>query len=186
MSEASAPLLVELFLSNGRVHGITHEVHDRTRLLDVLTDGQRAFRLDSAKVLLGASPKVREFGSLNVEKRSIVAAIPHETQAQLRHRSMQTTTVGKSPTRPIQATLLLPPFVAEGRMHVSQSIGNIGRHLSADAGIFASFISVTDARLFLPGGTEVEAPVLLVNRDLIAGISLDEQRNAEGSMRESA
>jgi hypothetical protein len=186
MSEASAPLLVELFLSNGRVHGITHEVHDRTRLLDVLTDGHRVFRLDSAKVLLGASPKVREFGSLNIEKRSIIAAIPHETQAQLHQRSMQTTTVGKNPTRPIQATLLIPPFIAEGLMHVSQSIGNIGRHLSADPGIFANFISVTEAKLSLPGGTEVAAPVLLVNRDLIAGISLDEHRNVESPLRESA
>ena len=127
MAEASPnPLLVELFLSNGRVHGITHEVHDRIRLVDVLTDGNRAFRMDSAKVLLGATTNVREFGSLNVEKRSIIAAIPHETQAQLRQRSMQTTTVGKSQTRSLRVTLLIPPFVAEGSLHVPQGVGNIG------------------------------------------------------------
>ncbi len=187
MAEASPnPLLVELFLSNGRVHGITHEVHDRIRLVDVLTDGNRAFRMDSAKVLLGATTNVREFGSLNVEKRSIIAAIPHETQAQLRQRSMQTTTVGKSQTRSLRVTLLIPPFVAEGSLHVPQGVGNIGGHLTADAKIFPGFISVTGAKLLLPGGTEVQAPILLVNRDLIAGISVDERHAAQTPLRESA
>jgi hypothetical protein len=107
------PLLVELFLSNCRIQGVTYEVHERRRLVDVLTDGAHALRLEAARVLLGASSTPRELPSINVEKRSIVAAIPHETRQQVRHRSMLTTTVGKTETRPFKATLLLPPFIAK-------------------------------------------------------------------------
>jgi hypothetical protein len=177
MTEANSnTLLVELFLSNGRVHGLTHEVHDRRRLVDVLTEPGPVFTLEAAKVLLGSSSSAREFPSLNVEKRAILAAIPHETQQQQRQRTMLTTMVGKSQTRAIQATLLLPPFIAEGSVHVPQSVGGIGSKLTADAQLFPRFISVTGATLILPGGTEVQSGVLLVNRDLIAGISAVEEK----------
>jgi hypothetical protein len=169
-------LLVELFLPNGRLQGLTHEVRDRRRLVDVLSEPANAFRLASAKVVLGSAATVREFPSLNFEKRTIIAAIPHETQQQQRQRSMLTSTVGKSLTHTIQATLLLPPFIAAGSVHVPHSVGNIGSKLTADPQIFARFISVTGAKLTLPGGAEVEAQVLLVNRDLIAGISVIEER----------
>lgn len=177
MAEANSNgLLVELFLSNGRVHGLTHEVHDRRRLVDVLTESSPVLRLASVKVILGASTTGREFPSLNIEKRAILAAIPHETHQQQRERSMQTTMVGKSATRTISATLLLPPFIAEGSVHVPQSLGNVGSKLWADAQIFGRFFSVTDAKLILPGGAEIESSVLLVNRDLVAGISATEDR----------
>jgi len=69
----------------------------------------------------------------------------------------------------------------EGSIHVPQSAGDIGGRLTADPQIFGRFVSVTGAMLTLPGGAEVEAPVLLVNRDLIAGISVPEERRAVGS-----
>jgi hypothetical protein len=170
------PLLVELFLANGRIQGVTHEVRERKRLVDVLTEPNPALRLESVKVLMASTSGGREMPALNVEKRSIVAAIPHETQQQLRERSMLTTTVGKFQTQPLRAILLLPPFIAEGSIHVPSSVGSIGNKLTADSQIFARFISVTGAKLTLPGGTEVESPVLLINRDLIAGISVVEER----------
>ena len=176
MSEQdSMPLLVELFLANGRIQGLTREVHDRQRLIDVLGGAAQALRLESARVLLGAASTTRDFASLNVEKRSILAAIPHETKLQQRERSVLTTTVGRSQTHAIQATLIVPPLIAEGFVHVPQSFGGIGSKLTADGQIFGRFISVTNATLTLPGGTELDAPVLLVNRDLIAAISVPEE-----------
>ena len=180
----SSTLLVELFLSNGRVHGLTHEVQERRRLIDVLTEPSPVFRLEATKVRLGSSTGSREFASLNVEKRAILAAIPHETQQQLRQRTMLTTMVGKSETRAIRATLLLPPFIAEGSVHVPIGAGNIGDKMTADAQFFQRFISVTGAKLILPGGAEIESPVLLVNRDLIAGISVAEEKRATTGLLE--
>ena len=182
MNEASdGALLVELFLPNGRMQGVTYEVRDRRRLIDVLSDASSVLKLESVEVFLGSSATAREFPSINVEKRSILAAIPQETQQQQRQRSMLTNTVGRSPTRTLQATLLLPPFIAEGAVHVPASVGNIGSKLTADPQIFGRFISLTSANLVLPGGNELATPVLLVNRDLIAGISVVEgRRTIEG------
>jgi hypothetical protein len=51
--------------------------------------------------------------------------------------------------------------------------------MTADAQFFQHFISVTGSKLIMPGGAEIEAAVLLVNRDTIAGISVaDERRGA--------
>ena len=179
MGEANPnTLLVELFLPNGRVQGLTHEVHDRRRLVDLLAEPANALKLAAAKVLLGSASTAREFASLNVEKRAILAAIPHETNQQQRQRSMLSTMGGKSQTSPVRATLIIPPFIAEGSVHVPHSVGNVGSKLTADPQFFARFVSVTGAKLILPGGTEIETPVLLVNRDLIAGISVIEEKRS--------
>jgi hypothetical protein len=177
MSEASAsPLLVEVFLANGRIRGLTHEVHSRHRLVDVLGAASQSLALKSVQTRLGASMNAREFVTLNIEKRAIVAAIPHETKQQERERSVLTTTVGKSQTQPLHATLILPPFVAEGSIHVPFGFAGIGTKLTANPQIFGPFVPVTGARLTLPGGETLEAPVLLVNRDLIAAISVSEEK----------
>ena len=165
-------MLVELFLASGRVQGVTYEVRDRRRLVDVLTDPRSAFKLESARLMWQPVAALRELGPLNVEKRSIVAAIPHETERQLRERSMQRLTVGRSETRPVQATVLLPPFIVEGSVHVPVGTGGAGSSLTADAAIFGRFFPVTDATLTLPGGAVVEASILLINRDVIAAISV--------------
>jgi hypothetical protein len=179
MSDASNnPLLVEVFLSNRRILGLTHEVHSRRRLIDVLSAAAPAFTLHSAKTRIGASAAMQEFATLNIEKRAIFVAVPHETKQQERERSVFTTTVGKSQTQPIQATLLLPPFIATGLVHVPFSFAGIGTRLTADPQILGRFVPVTSARLTLPRGEELEAPVLLVNRDLIAAIGVPEERRA--------
>lgn len=164
-------MLVELFLASGRVQGVTYEVRDRRRLVDVLTDPRAALRLEAARLMWQSAP-VRELGPLNVEKWSIAAAIPHETERQLRERSMQRTTVGRSETRPVQATVLLPPFIVEGAVHMPVGTGGSGSSLAADPAVFGRFFPVTDATLTLPGGAVVEASILLINRDVIAAISV--------------
>jgi hypothetical protein len=164
-----------VFLSNGRILGFTREVQSRQRLIDVLGSAAPSFTLTSAKAPLGPSG-TQDFETLNIEKRAIVVAIPHETKLQQRERSVLTTTVGKSETHPIKATLVLPPFIAEGSVHVPSSFGRIGNRLTADPQMLGRFVSVTDARLTLLGGDELEALVLLVNRDLIAAISVPEER----------
>jgi hypothetical protein len=109
MSEVSNPLLVEVFLANGRILGLTHEVHSRRRLVDVLGGAAPAFTLLSVKSRFGVSPEIQEFATLNIEKRAIFVAVPHETKQQERERSVLTTTIGKSQTQGIQASLILPP-----------------------------------------------------------------------------
>jgi hypothetical protein len=177
MSEREAgALVVELFLANARVQGITHEVQDRRRLIDVLIGGSPSLRLEDVKVQVGLAVGLRELPVMNVEKQAIIAAVPHETKQQMQQRSLLTNTIGRAATRAVAATLLVPPFVIEGKLHVPQSMGDLGSRLTPDPTKLAAFVSVTDARLTLPGGAEVATSVLLVSRERIAGISVPDER----------
>lgn len=173
----SEPLLVELFLANSRIRGLSTQVEERRRLVDVLNSTENAFHLDQAKVSLGAGSS-RDLPNLNVEKRAIVVAIPHETEDQLRQRAVLRMTVGASPTKPAQVTVLVPPFVIEGTAHLPPSVGTLRGNLHADTGVFNRFLTMTDAQLILPNGTAIDGPVMFINRDLIAAMSSGIESNA--------
>ena len=173
----SQPLLVELFLENARIRGLSNQVEERRRLVDVLNAAEEAFHLDQGKVTMGAG-EPRDLANLNVEKRAIVIAIPHETEDQLRQRAMLRMTMGATPTKPAEITVLVPPFVAEGTAHLPPSVGTLRGNLHANTGVFNRFLTLTDAKLILPNGGAIEAPVMFVNRDLIAAMSSPVESNA--------
>ncbi len=173
----SQPLLVELFLENARIRGLSNQVEERRRLVDVLNSDDEAFHLAQAQVSLGTG-EPRDLANLNVEKRAIVVAIPHETEEQLRQRAMLRMTVGATPTKPAAITVLIPPFVAEGTAHLPPSVGTLRGKLHATTGIFNRFLTMTDAKLILPNGSAIAASVMFINRDLIAAISSPAESNA--------
>jgi hypothetical protein len=173
----SQPLLVELFLENARIRGLCTQVEERTRLVDILNGTEEAFHLGEAKVSLGPGAP-RDLPNLNVEKRAIVVAIPHETEEQLRKRALMRMAGGAAPTKPAHLTMLVPPFVIEGTAHLNPSVGTLRGNLHAETGLFHRFVTMTDAKLVLPNGTAIEAPVLFVNRDLIAAMSSGVESNA--------
>jgi len=171
------PLLVELLLANSRIRGLSTQVEERRRLVDILNSADEAFHLNHAKVSLGTSA-ARDLPNLNVEKRAIVVAIPHETEEQLRQRAVLRMSVAATPTKPAVVTVIVPPFIVEGTAHLPPSVGTLRGNLHADTGVFNRFLTMTDAKLTLPNGTAIEAPVLFVNRDLIAAISSGIETNA--------
>jgi hypothetical protein len=177
----SQPLLVELFLANGRIRGLTSQVEQRRRLVDVLNSSDEAFHLDGARVSVGAG-EPRDLPNLNVEKRAIIAAIPHETEEQLHQRAMLRMMVGATPTKTARVTVLLPPFIAEGVAHMPASVGNLRGQLHADTGMFNRFMTMTEARLVLPNGTAIDVPVLFVNRDLVAAMTSPVESNVLAPM----
>ena len=173
----SRTLLVELLLENACIRGFSAEVGERRRLVDVLNSSSKAFRLGKARVTIGSS-EPRDLDNLNVEKRAIIVAIPHETEEHRRERAMMRMTVGASPTKPAAVTLLVPPFLAEGTAHLPPSIGTLRGNLHATTGVFNHFLSLTDAKLILPNGRTIEAPVVFINRDLVAAMSSRIESNA--------
>ena len=48
------------------------------------------------------------------------------------------------------------------------------QRLRADPELFTRFFPMTEGRLYLPDGKAVEAPVILLNRDHLVAVSLDE------------
>jgi len=175
------PLLVELFLENARIRGLSAEVGERRRLVDVLNSADEAFHLGKARVSIGSS-EARDLDNLNVEKRAIIVAIPHETEEQRRERAMMRMTMGANPTKPAKVTVLVPPFLVEGTAHLPPSVGTLRGNLHAASGVFNHFLTMTDAKLILPNGSAIEAPVIFVNRDLVAAMSSSVESNALARM----
>ena len=65
-----------------------------------------------------------------------------------------------------------------GHAHLPPSVGTLRGNLHANTGVFNRFLTMTDAKLILPNGSAIEAPVMLINRDLIAAISSPAESNA--------
>ena len=168
-----SPLLVELYLEQARITGLNYQVEERRRLVDVLNAHEDALQLEDVKFAMVGGQR-RELPKVMIEKRAIIAAIPRETSEQSRQRLMERNVMGHAETQPLSLTLMIPPFVAEGTAHLLGGRFAVRKNLRADPSLFTRFFSVTDGRLYLPDGSVLEAPVILLNRDHMAAVSLDE------------
>jgi hypothetical protein len=164
------PLLVEVYLKGGHVSGLTRLVEERVRLVDLLNNPDSLFELESAKLTAGDSGVARFLPSLVIEKSAILVAIPHETQDQLRHRAMLNTGLGRT-TKQAQISVLLPPLFVEGTAHFAPGTMRFRPSLNT----FTHFFPLTSAVIHLPDGESVEQPVILVNRDGVAALSLPQE-----------
>ena len=164
----SGPLLVELFLEGCRISGVTDKVENRRRLVDLLNGQETMLELEEAKVTYAGEREPRLYNLLAIEKRSILVAIPRETQQQNRQRAMLTSMVGRAQTMQVPAAILIPPMTIEGMVHVPPGSGRI----RPEPEKFTHFFPLTVARISTGDGFFQEAPVALVNRDLIVGMSI--------------
>jgi hypothetical protein len=178
MNEERQPLLVELFMDGAKVTGYCHLVQERRRLVDVLNSVDETFEIESVCIAL-ASGATREFPLLTVEKRAVRLAIPRETPAQARERAMLRTIVGRTETAAVNVTMLLPPFIVEGSAHIPRGVHALRRRLRADPDIFSRFFSITSAKLMMPDGSDQEAPVVLLNREMVGGVHLKQERRLD-------
>lgn len=170
MNEVEAPLLVELFLNGARIKGLCREVGRRRRLAEVLNTPIEVFELESAVVTLAVGAPLHA-PLLAIEKRSIIAAIPWETREQDRLRALDTSMLGRAQTSPMPLVAFSPPFVFSGTAHMPAGYVTTRGKLHPDPNIFAHFFSITGAQMTLPDGTQIDAPVVIVNREAVSAMS---------------
>ena len=165
MNNEVAPLLVELYLERAHIVGVCRGVQERRRLIDVLNHQDEMIELEDARVSLG-SGATKQYDSILVNKASILAAVPRETQKQSHRRALMTNVMGKQETRQMSLALILPPLAVEGQAHIS---GGAGAMQSIK--IFSKFFSLTSARLSMAGNADRELDVILVSRDRVVAMS---------------
>src|SRR4051794_4156189 len=100
MNQEIAPLLVELYLERAHIVGICRDVQERRRLIDVLNHQDDTILLHDARVSLG-SGVTKEYEEIQVQKHSILVAVPRETSEQNRRRAVLTNIAGRQETRQI-------------------------------------------------------------------------------------
>lgn len=169
MNDRETPLLVELFLHGARIKGLCREVGRRRRLTEILNTPGEVFELESAVVTLAVGAPMYA-PSLSVEKKSIVAAIPWETRDQDRKRALDASTLGRAQTTPMPVMAFSPPFVFSGMAHMPAGYVTTRGQLHPDPSAFMHFFPVTKAHMTLADGSQIEAPVLLVNRESVSAM----------------
>jgi hypothetical protein len=171
-------LLVELYIRGAHVNGVTTQVEGRRRLVDVLNSPEAMIELTDAKLTVATNGMSRFYRTLSIAKGSMLAAVPHETQDQMRQRAMLNTGLGHSTTMEAQLGLLLPPLYIEGTAHMAPGAGK----MRADLKTFTPFFALTAASLYLPEGDVVELPVVLVNRDAAVVTSIISEPAISGGL----
>lgn len=160
------PMLVDVFLQGARISGVSRSRTERHRLVDLLNSADEALELESVKVTLNGSGQAYVLPSLAVEKRSIIAAVPRETQDQSRMRASLSTGMGRLTATRVQLAVVLPPMYVEGTAYVA--IG--GGRLRADD-VFPRFFAVSAAKIVMAGGSSLDVPVVVIHRDAVAGLA---------------
>ncbi|HLG12490.1 MAG TPA: hypothetical protein VI876_12090 [Dehalococcoidia bacterium] len=169
MNQNEAPLLVELFLNGARIKGLCRQAGRRRRLAEILNTPDDVFELESAVVTLSVGAPMHA-PSLAVEKKSIIAAIPWETREQDRQRALDASTLGRAQTTPMPVVAFSPPYVFSGTAHMPASYVTTRGKLHPDPSVFLHFFPVTKAHMTLADGSQLEAPVLLVNRESVSAM----------------
>jgi hypothetical protein len=168
MKQTDSALLVEVFLHGARIEGYSTQVEMRRRLSEVLNTPDEILELERAVARTGHGGPL-EMPSITIEKKSIIAAIPWETQEQNRQRALATSMTGRAKTIQLPVLVLSPPLVISGTAHLPGGFGTSA--LRADASLFAHFFSITDARVTREDGTFLDAPVVLVNREVVSAMA---------------
>lgn len=167
MNQELGPLLVELYIDGAHVLGVCRQVQERRRLIDVLNHPDEVLDVEEAHVTLGPDAAPRRLGSFQVQKRSILAAVPRETQEQNRRRAMLTNMMGRHQTDQKQIALVVPTLAIDGAAHIAAGAGTT-RNFAG----FSRFFPVTNATLTAAGTAPRQLDVVLVGRDRIVGISI--------------
>lgn len=158
------PLPLEVYVSGGVVSGVTRRVEARRRLVDVLNGADGVFQLESA-VITAAGTKL-EMATVQIDKRSIVLAVPHETPEHIRLRAVMSVGISAAQREPVQVAMLAGPYFVRGTAFLPQT----ATRAELDASLLPRFFPLANAQVSLPDGTFLEAPLAIVNRDLLAGI----------------
>lgn len=127
--------------------------------------------LEAVKIVMpGFEPRLLD--SFSVLKESVLLAIPHETQAQVRDLSVQRSLLGRVSRRTAPMLILLPSMTVEGTAYLPAGAGP----LQFSPTLFASFFAITEACISRPNLEVLNAPVVVINRQQVVGVFFDPRR----------
>jgi hypothetical protein len=158
MESGPAPLLIQAYVADLVIYGVTRQTSERTRLVDVLNTGDGTFTVESARVQAGGA--AQSYSRVILEKHRLIAIIPIETEAQLRRQAEYRLGMSRQPTMRLQVSVFSPPYHLAGTVHLT-SAQPIERVLPA----LNRFFVMTNATLTSSDGATSEHTVIVVNRD---------------------
>lgn len=173
-SAESSPIFVDVVLNGTLLHGRLREIDSGRRLVDTLNSNDASLKLTLVKITDWEGRSLAFLPELAIEKQHILAAIPAETEDYRRQRRVSAMGMAHSSMKAVPLLALLPPLVIEGVAYVHPHV----IALRPDASIFGRFIPLTDAVLRLTTQITIDTAIAVVNRDMIAAISVTKGRES--------
>lgn len=177
-------LRIQLFLPGLLVRGIAPEVNARRRLVDVLNNGDEILKLKGVSIFDWPSLNpLGEAGEMVIEKRWVYVARPEETDEHRREQRTERAGMVLPGTSRTPIMCLIPPLVIVGLAYLPQGFIPL---LRADATVFKRFFPITGASLSVGSSVRIGAEVLILNRDLMAGVTRLPDQQQTGGLELSA
>jgi hypothetical protein len=156
-------LHADLLLDGWRASGRCQLPDAYGRLVDLLAArGEEITLLDVT--LFGLSGRLIErVPEMQFATESIYAAAPVETEEDFARRRLERTGAMRPVQTLVPVSVLFPPFRAQGNLHLN-ALG------SMDIRALPGFFPLTEATLTLGNESLYSGPILLVNRERVAGL----------------
>ena len=163
---SSTQLTVDLLLGAYRLTGAPSHVDEASRLVDVLNNRDDVVFLRDVIVSDLDGAPLEEAREMPVEKRFIHLVVPHESGEYLSRQRLLRAGMALPSQVSVARLVLVSPFAARGTLHVAP-----GSDLAfLERGALARFFPITKAAVFFQARELFQAPVVIVNRDLVASI----------------
>jgi hypothetical protein len=164
------PVAVDLLTHSLRFSGISEDPDQFRRLSDVLNAPAGEFVISrvTVKNLMGVT--LETCATAVVQKRDVFMVVPRESADQLAQR--RAGRFGVTPPEMIRMPVVVvtPPYVARGFVNLASP-----RDFYRGASAFNPFFPLLDATLRLEGVLVERTPVLLVNRDAIVALAVEDE-----------
>ncbi len=165
--QRSTSLGVDLLLAGYRLTGTTRQVDESFRFGDVLNNREETLVLRDVTVSDLGGRAVENLAEIAVEKSLLWVAMPKETEEYLTRQRLFRAGMARPNLATQSVLVIVPPFCARGLIHIPPGIDAI-RFVR---GALPRFFPLTSAKLSADGQALVEAPILFLNRDLVASIA---------------
>ena len=162
---SSTQLTVDLCLGAYRLTGVLAHVDEANRLVDVLNNRDEVVFLRDVVVSDLDGAPLEEAREISVEKRFIHLVLPHESDEYVSRQRLLRAGMALPRQVSVARLVLVSPFAARGTLHVAP-----GSDLAFLERALARFFPITKAAIFFQAREFLQAPVVIVNRDLVASI----------------
>jgi len=159
-------LEVEFYGVSHCISGTVRMPSESYRLTDLLNNADEAVHVVDASVARLHGSDTEKVHDLMIEKEAILLAIPRETEDFLSRQRLTRTGMARPDQKPVQAFILLPPYVVKGLIF-ALSVGENGR---IERGRLQRFAAVSGSQVFRDGEPLFESGFLTVNRDAVHAI----------------
>jgi hypothetical protein len=179
MSELS-PVAVDLLTLSLRFSGVSTDPDQFRRLSDILNSPEGDLILSRVMIrnLLGVT--LDQSPSVIVQKRDVLLVVPRESSEQLAQRRQQRLGINVPSLTPVPVLAVVPPYLARGVLHLRSA-----RDFYRGASGLSQFFPLLDASLKLDGSLVERSSVILVNRDAVVALGIQDEAALQAKPQEA-